>query len=409
MNNVYWNSASHSGTPLLRLIYVIALLFSSTYSSADIASQIEKNNLSELEAKLSTRSLTKALHIINNDIPALQNKYNVPGVSVAVIDDTKLVWSGGFGVLDSRSKTEVDADTVMEVASLSKPFFTYLVLKWAEEGKFDLDAPLIDYLKQDYLPNEDRDKLITARMVLTHSSGLPNWRAAGNGGTSRSHRWADKIGGPLITGAPMSFSAELGETFVYSGEGFLMLQRAIESQSRLSLSLWTEQRLTQPMGLMNTHFGWHPRYENVAARGHNRNGRVTDQSESRDSDVNELVTSAGSLYSSANDYAQFMIEILKTDRDKPYSLSDDGIRMMLRPSGIKIPGGRPSFMGLGWMLTHDPVGNLIAMHTGNNGDFRALTIIWPELKDGLVILTNGARGNELIDELGDTIFAIEVD
>ncbi len=355
------------------------------------------------ELALTDIPITKVLKGFDEGIPVLQKKYNVPGVSIALIDNAEVIWAKGFGVLDARRGVAVTPDSVMEVASLSKPFFAYLVLMWAEESNIDLDTPLYTYLGQDYLPNDKRDELITARMVLTHSSGLPNWRAAGNGGTSTSHRWADEIGGQLVFDASMTFESNPATGFVYSGEGFLMLQRAIERQSGLSLSDWANKQLIQPMRLNNTSFGWTSRFKDIAARGHDRNGLVTDQSPSRNSDVNELTTSAGSLYASANDYAKFMIEFVKTDQSESTLLSARGIQKMLTPTAVEIPSENPAVMGLGWMLGEDETGHAVAMHTGNNGDFHALAVLWPTFQDGLVILTNGARGKELIDELTERL------
>jgi len=68
---------------------------------------------------------------------------------------------------------------VFEAASLSKPVMAYAVLKLADAGKLDLDKPLSQYLDKPYIDNDERLNLITARRVLTHTTGFPNWRPRG--------------------------------------------------------------------------------------------------------------------------------------------------------------------------------------------------------------------------------------
>ena len=104
---------------------------------------------------------------------------------------------------------------------MSKPLFTYAALQLVESGKLDLDTPLDHYLPSPYLPDDPRTGEITPRMVMAHTTGLPNWRKGG---------W--RAGGPL----PLRFPP--GTRFSYSGEGYLYLQRAVPHQVDTS----TEER-----------------------------------------------------------------------------------------------------------------------------------------------------------------------
>ena len=117
-------------------------------------------------------------------------------MSIGLIRNGKTVWLYGFGVKDKETQAPVQTDTIFEAASLSKPVFTYGVLKLVDQGKLDLDAPLSSYLPKPYVPDERVSK-ITARLVLSHRTGFPNWRGD--------------------DGLPIYFSP--GERFSYSGEG----------------------------------------------------------------------------------------------------------------------------------------------------------------------------------------------
>lgn len=154
----------------------------------------------------------------------------IPGLVVALVGPSGAIWSAGYGVartisvggVSEASGTadtsaasgahqgqvgdaagaggtgQVSADTVFEAASLSKPVFAFGVLLLAQEGIIDLDRPLASYLPAPYLPAEPGAAVITARMVLEHTTGLPNWRPKGE---------------------PLALLRQPGTRFGYSGEG----------------------------------------------------------------------------------------------------------------------------------------------------------------------------------------------
>jgi len=124
-------------------------------------------------------SLKSRIASMEEQIVPLMEEHHVPGVAVTVIADRRLVWSRGYGVRCAGSDQPVEPETVMEACSMSKPFFAYLFLKLVEEGEFDLNRPLVEYLGRDYVSDDPRHRLITARMVLSHTTGLPNWRDGG--------------------------------------------------------------------------------------------------------------------------------------------------------------------------------------------------------------------------------------
>jgi CubicO group peptidase (beta-lactamase class C family) len=118
---------------------------------------------------------------LERDIPHLMSDGEIPGLSIAVVRNGKLAWSRGFGVKNSETQEPVGDNTVFEAASLSKPVFAYAVLKLVEEGKLDLDTPLNAYLPGRYDVGDDpRLDQITARRVLSHTTGFPNWRPRGD-------------------------------------------------------------------------------------------------------------------------------------------------------------------------------------------------------------------------------------
>ena len=113
---------------------------------------------------------------LEQHVPQLMKDGGVPGLAIALLRGGEVVWHRGFGVRNSKTKEPVDDATVFEAASLSKPVFAYAVLKLVDSGKFDLDKPLNQYLPGNYDVGDDpRLNQITARHVLSHTTGFPNW------------------------------------------------------------------------------------------------------------------------------------------------------------------------------------------------------------------------------------------
>ena len=299
-------------------------------------------------------------------IPQLLRQYIVPGISLAIVKDGKLFWSRGFGVKNLRKQQPVDNNTVFAAASLSKPLFGHAVLKLVEQGKLDLDKPLTNYTKKPYI-KDSRLKLITPRIVLSHTTGFPNW--SGN-----TPVW--------IEGTP-------GTRFGYSGEGYLYLQRVVEEITKEPLHSYIRRQFLIPLGMPNSSYIWEKQYQGVATDGHNRRG--TPQAMRRPT----TALSAGSLRTTAIDYAQFLMAMMSEGNLQTPLLTANSIQEMLRPQ-IKLS---PSLSwGLGWGLEKTANGDFF-WHWGDSSTFTSFTFGSRQLKTGIVILTNSKNGLKICEEI----------
>lgn len=127
---------------------------------------------------------------------------HIPAISISIIEDGKVVYYMAQGSKDS-SNNPIDSNTLFEAASMTKPVFAYVVHKLVKRKILDLDTPLYKYYPDKDIEYDDRSKLITARMVLSHTTGLPNWR----------------------TGDTLAFIATPGTKYGYSGEGMNILEK----------------------------------------------------------------------------------------------------------------------------------------------------------------------------------------
>jgi CubicO group peptidase (beta-lactamase class C family) len=221
-------------------------------------------------------------------IPKLMNEAIVPGLSTAVIKDAKLVWHRAFGVKDSASKEPVDYDTVFEAGSMSKPVFAYAVMKLCEKGVIGLDTPLTKYTAERFLQGDPRLELITARHVLSHTSGFQNWRSDTE---------------------PLKIHFTPGEKYLYSGEGYSYLQSIVTHLTGQPIEMFMKTNLFVPFGMTSSGYVWNKTVERRAARPHDEKGRPFDKGKPSAADAARYAA-AGGLHTTPTDYAKFIIEVI---------------------------------------------------------------------------------------------------
>jgi CubicO group peptidase (beta-lactamase class C family) len=263
----------------------------------------------------------------------------------------------------------VGDETVWEAASLSKPLVARHVLQLASDGVLDLDEPLdidLDVLRAAADP---RWRQVTARRVLTHTSGLPNWR-----GPVESARAA----GANIPVNPevLSFARAPG-SFGYSGEGFEVLLHAVSRRTGQPAGDLLE-RLLSRFEMRHSSFVWQPSFAATAAIPHGADDTALTKRHPGQP------RAAGSLHTTIADYSAFALAVLEESADEifqPAVLLDD-------------VHGR----SLGWGTVRTPAGHLAWQHGDNHG-FKHMVGLSRRHGDGVVIFTNGDAGQALCGEV----------
>lgn len=309
----------------------------------------------------------------------------VPGLAVAWIENGEPSEARGLGVSDARSGEAVTADTVFEAASLSKPMVAYTALILHDRGDLELGRPLTSYTPYPDVQGDERLDRITARHVLTHSPGFPNWRP---------RHWSDDPG-------PLEIQFEPGERFSYSGEGFVFLQRALEAVTGLPLERLVEREVLKPLGMNSSSFVWREDYEHTSARPHDKEGHVREKGRPK------KALAAATLHTTAGDYARFVAEVLA-----PTLAAPETVDAMLTPQidarKKRTAGGDSEAQGhvawgLGWAL--EVVDGEVATfwHWGDNETFRCFVMVSPESGDGFVVFTNSFHGLSLTEPLTEDV------
>jgi CubicO group peptidase (beta-lactamase class C family) len=314
-------------------------------------------------------------------IPRLMKDGDVPGLSIALLRNGELVWHRGFGLKNAQTKEPITDSTVFEAASLSKPVFAYAVLKLVDAGKFDLDKPLSQYLPGNYDVGDDaRLTQITARHVLSHTTGFPNWRP--RGGQLKIHF------------AP-------GERFSYSGEGFVYLSKVIEHITGEKFNDFMKRTVFDPLGMTSSSYVWRDEYDTLKTFRHNSRGVATGQNKIPQANA------AASLQTTAQDFGRFVAAILKGT-----GLKKETRQLMLTPQvKVSTAGTNTTFRapeqlssdiawGLGWGLQTTTDGTAF-WHWGDNGDSKAYVVANDKKKLGVAVFANSSTGLSIVREILD--------
>jgi CubicO group peptidase (beta-lactamase class C family) len=299
----------------------------------------------------------------------------VPGISIAFIRNGEVAEAVTAGVRNASTSVPVDAETIFEAASLSKPVFTYAVLRLVDAGVLSLDTRLADHAP-DFLPDDARAAAITVRHVLSHTSGLPNWR-------NNDY--------PLKTYFPP------GERFSYSGEGFVWLQRAVARIVGEPVEALVRRLAFDPLVMPRSSYVWRPEFDQNHADPHD--AALVPGTKWKPAEAN----TASSLHTTATDYARFLQAVLSGAGLEGASARlwlAPRVRLWRRPRQNLAPSPPEADQrvawGLGWGL--EPAGGTF-FHWGDNGRFKAFVIGSVAERSAVVAFANGENGMSIMPDL----------
>jgi CubicO group peptidase (beta-lactamase class C family) len=334
-------------------------------------------------------------------LPRLLELASVPGLGLGVVHAGH-TWTRGFGRAIQDPAEPASPETVFEAASLGKPLFAYAVLKLVDAKVLDLDRPLYDYLP---IPEASsaRMKRVTIRQVLSHTTGLPNWRQP---------------------------AEEPGKKFSYSGEAFFYLQRVVEAVTAKPFSHVMQEQVFQPFDMKQSSYVWLPDFESRMAAGYDGQenrldvlaaiGRrtlaiaqqwgipLTDWRYQESARAIPLVNpqwptlplymvpnAATSLLTTVSDYTKFLSRVVATGGRPGLELSPDTRRAMTTPE-VRLNSALS--WGLGWGIQRDEHGEVL-WHWGANNSFRNFVIADPPNGRAVVVFTNSENGPRLYERV----------
>lgn len=338
-------------------------------------------------------------------IQYLMTEAKVAGLAISIFNKNKPVFKQTFGLADVQRKKILQPSSVMYGASLSKVVFAYIVMQMVQEQIIELDRPLITYLKKplpDYpikdfmrgyrdLKEDKRYEKITARMCLTHTTGLPNWR------------W-------LEDDKKLKINFEPGTRYSYSGEGLYLLQFVIEQFLSKDYESISQERVFKPLHMSNTSQVWQARFNTNICYGHDANGQPYQIMKWRESNA------SGSMSTTLDDFTRFYTALISHK-----GLSKRNFNLMttrqIRIKSKKQFGTQAQIesmdndnimlgYGLGVGTFTTPYGRAF-FKEGHDEGWGHYSICFPDKKIALVIMTNNDNGESIFKELleyaiGDT-------
>lgn len=339
---------------------------------------------------------------IDNTVKRLMESAGIEGLGLAILNKKKTVFIKSYGYRNKPKNQLLDTASIMYGASLSKGVFGYLTMQLVQEKLLDLDKPLYQYLSKplyeyEYfadLKTDERWKLITARMCLSHTTGLPNVR------------WFNPITSESDTLGVLKIYFTPGTKYAYSGEGFKLLQLAEEEITKKTLDELANEKVFGPIGMMRTGYAWHNSFgdENVAV-GHYKNGSI-DIKRKRSAGV-----AGGSMVTTLADYSRFIEHLLQRK-----GLQKKLFNEMIHPqidiySKTQFPPitfdstmeNRPVHLayGLGWGLLQCHYGKAL-FKEGNGESWRNYNINFIDTGISIIILINSESGEKIFRELVET-------
>ena len=365
------NFCARSATPTPLIFRKTVLLMLALASVPVIPGAAHISNAAHGSTKASA-SITR----LEKNIPTLMKEAEIPGLSIGFIADGQ-TWVHGFGVTDQKTNNLVTEDTIFNAASLSKTVFSYGVLKLVDQGKIGLDVPLSTYLPKPYIEGDDRLQKITARFVLSHRTGFPNWRGDD----------------------PLKIYFTPGERFSYSGEGMVYLQKVVEQITGKPLNDFMQESVFSPLGMKNSSYVWRKDFDSHAASGHEIDG--TEASVLKPNDAN----AAASLETTARDYSTFLAAVLAGTGLKAATLHEmETPQIAVNPECTNCTTQSPKelskdlFWGLGWGIEKTAQGESL-WHWGDNGVYKAYVALNIDRKSGVVIFISSENGLSIAEDV----------
>ena len=372
----------------LKILFGLLFICNFSFGQTQMIKKLDGSEISAIE--------------IDKIVSKLMDTAKVHGLNLAILNNNKTVYANSYGYKNIVKKELLDTNSVMQAASFTKTIFAYLSMLLIQDNVIELDKPLYQYLQKpipDYeyfmpLNGDERWKLITARMCLSHTTGLPN------------SRYINVKTGALDTTDKMKIYFEPGKQYAYSGEGLKLLQLVEEEITKKTIEELAVEKVFKPIGMTMTSFIWQQRFEANLAIGHLENGQLNPKKK------RNVPIAGGNLLTTITDYAKFVAYLTESkELSKKYSkimfapqieiTSKFQFPTMLDETTISNKEINLSY-GLGVGLLKSKYGRAF-FKEGHDDAWRNYFINFYDKGISLIIMTNSANSEYIYKELLEKI------
>lgn len=387
---------------LIIAITVLLTIISCSSQKADLKLEQKIQRIENGLVELSSPSLSEQIQAASAEASkkvALSQRmthYQVPGISIAVINDYKIEWTKGYGFIKTGSDSPVTPETLFEAASTTKLLGSVIALRLVEQGQLKLDEDVNQHLKSWKIPENEftQEQKVTLRRLMTHQSGLNR----PDGGFSEEEGSVPSLLQVLKGEAPAKNQAAVveyvpGSRHQYSNFGYLVIQLLLEDMMGKPYPQIVQETIFEQVGMKNSTLV-HPlkaELQKKLALPHDQEGKPHDRPQS------PTALAQGGLVTTPYDLALFAIELMRTYQGQSDRiLSQTIVRQMFRVEKELDAAQWFGFsQGLGVFLMGEGQ-NLSFAYAGHNAPgATSMLIAFPVAGKGAVIMTNGNAGIQL--------------
>jgi beta-lactamase class C len=319
-------------------------------------------------------------------LDVLQLISKTPGAAIAIVKDSTIVYLKGIGVKEAGTRDSIDVHTVFRLASVSKPFASFLTGTLVQDSVLHWDDRVSTLLPEFHLSNEEETNKLTLRHVLSHTTGLP------------FHAYTNLVeeglplGELLVQLQSVPLSNKVGKEYSYQNVAYSLVGEAIKSATGKSYEAWMIENVFQPLGMKDASIDYFSMMTNTnIAKPH-----MPKKGGWRKVSINNTyynVAPAGGVNASISDMAQWMVALLGNRQDV---IAKETLQTMYTPV-IEAPSKnrnygrmhrlRDSFYGLGWRILHYPNDTLV-YHGGFVNGYRSEVAVNQRDNIAICILAN---------------------
>ncbi|MEE9363553.1 MAG: serine hydrolase [Cellulophaga sp.] len=361
-------------------VLLLLILFQSCAEESNTDTTIDL--IKKVETGLTTR-----VYIEGDSTWSIEERmehYGVPGVSIAVINNGKIVWAKGYGIMDKESKVPVTEQTLFQVSNIGMPVTAYGALSLVDQNKVSLNEDINSYLKSWKLPDSEftKEKKATIKNLLSHSAGINVHSFQGYNTDLPVPTLVEVLNGtPPANSNPVMVDKVLDESFWLSAGGYTIIQQMMMDVEGKKFPEIMNELVLQPLGMNNSTFNQSLNTEQLkmAATGHLRDGSMV---KGKRHTYPELASNG--LWTNAEDLAKFVINIQQTLKENSNKgLSKDMTELMLTP----LVKNRFGLNGLGFSISYNN-DEIYFRKNGWSTGFYSEMMAHRDNGHGVVVLTN---------------------
>ncbi|HUT82998.1 MAG TPA: serine hydrolase [Candidatus Bathyarchaeia archaeon] len=336
----------------------------------------------------------KKIEKIEGLIVTLMQQMKIPGLSISVVNDEKIVYTKGFGARLLTENIPATSETLFGVGSVSKSFTALAIMQLVQEGKLDLNDPVSKYVP---FKLGRKEKPILIKHLLSHSSGIPDLEAAVV--LIARHSW-NKLEKYVPMSGPNDFYlyvnqgvdevvANPGEKYFYLNTGFILLGHIIEKISGLKFDAYIKEKIFNPLEMLRTTF----RKEEFEKEEDRMTAYISEPEKPLEMTIHpfdELIYAAGGILSSVNELGNYLIMNINEGKfNNKQIIKPELYRKLIAPS-IDVADqffGKFRY-GFGWGITENFFGETLIEHGGSTGVSSAHLAFLPSKRLGVAIAGN---------------------